>query len=207
MNQAAPTKTRKPLFRRWMLCNIVGFILSFVLMIPLEFVADTNRYVWLLGLICGVALSPLQAIALKPTFPKLKYWQWIAANIVGMYAAITLNLWLQIQLAHYYNPLLELARYGAVIGLCVGAPQLIILGLHTKKAFSWWLANILAWAIAVPISSLIAFLLFLEPLDDLSTTISAVTMAIAAISIGLLMGSIYAAITSFSLVAIARSSQ
>lgn len=207
MNQAAPTKIRKPLFRRWMLCNIVGFMLSFVLMIPLEFVVDPNRYVWLLGLIFGVALSPWQAIALKGIFSKLKYWQWIAANIVGMYGAIALNIWLQIQLAHFYNPLLELLRYGVVIGLCVGAPQLLVLGLRAKKAFFWWVANVIGWAIAVPIGSLMAFLLFLEPLDDLNNPISAVTMAIAAISLGLLMGSIYAAITGFSLVAIARSSQ
>jgi len=207
MNQAAPEKLRKPLFLRWVLCNIAGFILSFVLMMPLEFVPNTNRYVWLIGLIFGVALSPFQAIALKDIFPKLKYWQWIAANIAGMYGAIALNIWLQIQLAHFYNPLLELLQYGVVIGLCVGAPQLLILGLRTKKAFSWWLANILGWAIAIPISSLATFIIFLEPLDDLNNPMSIFTMAIAAISMGSLMGSIYAAITGFSLMAIAPTPQ
>lgn len=209
MNQAESQKSSNQFFllRRWLFCNIVGFILSLALMIPMEFAADPNRYVWLLGLIFGVVLSPWQAIALKRLFPKLKYWQWIAANIVGMYGAIAINIWLQNQLAYVFNPLLELGRYGAVIGLCGGASQLFILGLRSKKACFWWLANILAWAIAVPISSLMAFLLFLEPLDDLTTTISVVTMAIAAISIGLLMGLIYTGITAFALVAIAPSSQ
>lgn len=209
MTQAAKKHSHKPLFQHWLFCNILGFSLSLTLMIPMEFVADTNRYVWLLGLIVGVALSPWQAIALKRIFPKLRYWQWIAANIAGMYAAIALNLWPQIQLAYFYfyNDLLELGQYGVVIGLCVGVPQLIVLGLRTKKALWWLIATILSGAIAVPIGSLVTFVFF-EPFDDvLPAKISVVTIAIAAISMGLLMGGIYSSITGVALVAITRSSQ
>ncbi|MGB2924078.1 MAG: hypothetical protein WBB82_02145 [Limnothrix sp.] len=174
-----------------------------VFSLGIELIADLGRYQWIAGLGSGLVLSFVQAIALKSTFLKLEYWQWLVANMLAAYLGIGLNVWLETQIADFDNPLLILMRYGAVMGSCLGTAQLITLKIWvTTKAFLLWLANVCGWAIALPLAALSAFLLILKPFADPTHEPSIGVVLLAAAVTGLILGTIYGTITGWILATI-----
>ena len=74
------------LYWQWVSLNALGFGIATTICLSIQVSEFNVEMLWLSGLIVGSITGICQAIALKKKLSKLRYWQWILANIVGGYA-------------------------------------------------------------------------------------------------------------------------
>lgn len=165
----------KKLLWLWVGANGLGFAIA----TPLSFLftLSTAPFATLsvAGFIVGAITGPLQALILKRQLPKLKTWQWVLANIIGSYVGSwsglfvfglayvlvqSINGWSSIFSVISWIPImLTFALYGAVIGIVVGAAQLVSLRQHTQKLRPWWVANFLGRTLGWVSASMLGLML------------------------------------------------
>ena len=151
------------LYWQWVGLNALGFGIATTICFSTR-VSEFNREIlWLSGLIVGSITGLCQAIALKKKIPKLRYWQWILANIIGGYAG-TLGALLLISAALDSNLQTSLHLvflvFGALVGVAISFTQTFMLMSRAHGVWIWGLVTIIARAIAWGCVSLLIPLLF-----------------------------------------------
>lgn len=148
-----PTSSHK-LLGLWLGVNVLGFAIA----TPLSFLTTlSHQYfeaLYLVGLIIGGVIGPLQAWVIQRQLPRLRIWQWTLANILGSYIGSWLGLFvvglltLIIQsMNNVFQPegivglVLGIGGYGLVIGMVLGVAQIFSLPSQAQNLRQWWMAN------------------------------------------------------------------
>ncbi|MEO0456895.1 MAG: hypothetical protein AAF152_09965 [Cyanobacteria bacterium P01_A01_bin.114] len=206
----SPTPSSKQLILLWVGMNTLGFAIA----TPLSLIRQLSALyffgpLFLAGLIVGAVVGPLQAVCLRQTFPKIKPWQWIAANILGSYVGSWLGLfanggllaigpalfnsWFRSGGALQFGPLIVFAVYGLVIGLFVGLGQVLVLRNHAQGLRQWWLANLLGRALGWFSGGALGWVL------SQYYELSGLSLLAWSILLGALGGGVYAGVTAKAL--------
>lgn len=156
------------LYWQWIGLNALGFGIATMICFSTQVSEFNEEMLWSSGLIVGSITGICQAIALKNKLPKLRYWQWISANILGGYAGIFGGLWwifyLQLDFLSQASGYLIFSVFGACVGLGISVVQMLLLLFHTRKSsiLVWGMTNIVARAIAWGLASILIGQLFPE---------------------------------------------
>ncbi|ESA33747.1 hypothetical protein N836_20195 [Leptolyngbya sp. Heron Island J] len=165
----------KKLLWLWVGANGLGFAIATPLSFLLSLSPSPFAALSVAGFIVGAITGPLQALVLKRQLPRLKIWQWILANIIGsylgswiglfvfglVYALVqSINGWSSVfNVVSWLPMMLTFALYGAVIGIVVGAAQLVSLRQHAQKLRPWWVANLLGRTLGWVSASILGLML------------------------------------------------
>ena len=196
----------KKLLWLWVGANGLGFAIATPLSFLLTLSTATFEALSIAGFIVGAITGPLQALVLKRQLPRLKTWQWVLANIIGSYVGSwiglfvfglvyalvqSINGWSSIFNVTPWLPImLTFALYGAVIGIVVGAAQLVSLRQYVQKLRPWWVANFLGRTLGWVSASILGLMLS-------ETFGSATTFLVTwGILLGAMGGTVYAVITA-----------
>ncbi|OKH17270.1 hypothetical protein [[Limnothrix rosea] IAM M-220] len=186
------------LYWQWVGLNALGFGIATTICFSTKISEFNIEMLWLSGLVVGSITGICQAIALKQKIPKLRYWQWILANIVGGYAG-TLGALLLISATLDSNlqasPYVIFLAFGALIGIAISFTQTFMLMRRARGVWTWGLITIIARAIAWSSVSLFIPLLFPEGIE-LTESILPVQVSLVGGTFG---GMIYGVITGFGL--------
>ncbi|AFY39291.1 hypothetical protein Lepto7376_3051 [[Leptolyngbya] sp. PCC 7376] len=186
------------LFRQWVGFNALGFGIATTICLSAK-ISDFNiEMLWLSGLIVGSITGICQAITLKNKLPKLRYWQWILANILGGYAGIWGALFVMFNYLEFLNPAsaeIICLIFGSFVGLGISLAQSFVLFFHAQDLRLWGFVNIAGRAIAWSLSSFIITGLFTESLSS-SDTILPVHLSLIT---GVIGGTIFGLVTSIAL--------
>lgn len=204
LNQGLSWKVvwRSPLFWQWIGLNVVGFGLATTLCFSIR-ISDFNlEMLFLSGLVVGSITGALQPIVLRQRLPRLRYWQWIAANIVGGYIGVfgggTLAARLAALLGITFTGMSvaygSCLVFGACVGLALSVTQGVVLGLVGRGIVIWSVGNIAGRAIAWMVGSAIA----LSVLQNVSTTVNFLPVGISLLA-GMVGGGIYGVATGLAL--------
>ena len=124
------------LYWQWVSLNALGFGIATTICLSAQVSEFNIEMLWLSGLIVGSITGICQAIALKKQLPKLRYWQWILANILGGYAGIIGGFWV---IFTFLESSGEIAThigfwlFGGLVGLGISIAQILMLLFHTHK--------------------------------------------------------------------------
>ncbi len=159
--------TTPKLYWQWVRLNALGFGIATTICLSAQVSEFNIEMLWLSGLIVGSITGICQAIALKKKIPKLRYWQWILANIVGGYVGIIGGFWIIfnfLESSLQVSPYLGLSLFGGLVGLGISLAQMFMLLFHTHKRsiLLWGFTNTVARAIAWGCSSFMLRQLFPE---------------------------------------------
>ena len=188
---------RSPIFGRWLGCNTAAFAVASVLCFSVKFSMYNIEMLFLSGLIVGSITGWAQAYVLKRQIPKMRYWQWILANIIGGYIGIWFAAFSVVSLAAGGNVIVGLLLYGAILGFIVGIAEAIALRVHSTGALRWITVNLLGRALGWGISGFVVQSLFgASVVGDQSSTLLPIPASFVG---GILGGLIYALVTSLAL--------
>ena len=185
------------LYWQWVGLNALGFGIATTICFSAQVSEFNIEMLWLSGLIVGSITGICQAIALKKKVPKLRYWQWILANILGGYAGIWGSLYLIFNVLDFLNqhsPYLLFTAFGGCVGICISLAQMLMLRFHARGVRFWGIVNMLGRAIAWGMSSLIIGLTFG---DSLATTDIMLPIHASLIG-GVLGGAIFGIVTGLA---------
>ncbi|NJN74497.1 MAG: hypothetical protein HC799_17740 [Limnothrix sp. RL_2_0] len=188
---------RSPILWPWLGCNLAAFTLATMLCFSVKFSMYNIEMLFLSGLIVGSITGWAQAYVLKQQIPKIRYWQWILANIIGGYIGIWLGTFGVVSIAMVGNIMAGLLLYGAILGLIVGLAEAIALRVHSTGALRWITVNILGRALGWGISGFIVQSLFETSFwNNSSSTLLPIPASFLG---GILGGLIYSLVTSLAL--------
>ncbi|MGB2924077.1 MAG: hypothetical protein WBB82_02140 [Limnothrix sp.] len=194
-----------PVFWRWLGFNVLGFSVATVLCFSLRFSEQNIEMLFLSGLIIGVVTGLAQVKALKYKFPKIRYWQWLLANIVGGYAGIWLAIFATTSFGIFtVSFVIGFLLWGAIIGGCVGLAETVVLSRHSTGSLVWIPASLIGRAIAWLGGYFVLVSLFSQELSTLSSTILPVKFSLIA---GISGSILYGVITGLALRQIHATSQ
>lgn len=188
---------RSPIFGRWLGCNVAAFTLASMFCFSVRFSVYNIEMLFLSGLIVGSITGWAQAYVLKQQIPKMRYWQWILANIIGGYIGIWSATFSVVSIAMVGNIVVGLLLYGAILGFIVGIAEAIALRIHSTGALRWITVNLLGRALGWGISGFMVQSLFEASFfSDASSTLLPFPASFIG---GILGGLIYSLVTSLAL--------
>lgn len=206
---------RMTYMRRWVLTNVLGFILSIY---AIRFVGPRGNGLSSTGLAFGLILGGMQASALRQRLPQLKVWHWIVATGLGIYVgaalsalanllqAITSQSLLVIALRFFLPSvdsmpsalmwIIVLVGHGISIGISVGIAQVLVLRQHTSDWRLWWLMGVFGYALGGAIASY-GIWFGAELVSDIFG--DSMVLVIRGVCFGAVSGVIYGSITAIAL--------
>jgi len=188
---------RSPILWPWLGCNVAAFTVASILCFSVKISLYNIEMLFLSGLIVGSLTGWAQAYVLKQQIPKMRYWQWILANIIGGYIGIWSATFSVVSIAMVRNIVAGLFLYGAILGLIVGLAEAIALRVHSTGALRWITVNILGRSLGWGISGFIVQFLFEAGFfSDASSTLLPFPPSFIG---GILGGLIYSLVTSLAL--------
>jgi hypothetical protein len=190
------------LFWQWVGLNVLGLGIATTLCFSIK-VSDFNiEILFLSGLIVGSITGALQPIVLQKRLPRLRYWQWIAANILGGYMGIFGGGTIAAQVASMLSgslapssvSYLSCLVFGACMGLALSITQLVVLLFVGRGILVWSFCNVLGRAIAWVVGAAIALTL----MEHFSAPVLFMPAWVSLLA-GLVGGGIYGGVTGLAL--------
>ena len=145
------SKASPPTVWFWLVVNTLGFAIAIALLVLLGF-QFSGRELFLAGLVISAIVGPLQAIVLRQKILRLRIWQWVLVSILGSYLGVFLGLVATFLLSTFGLLILVLIPFaeilvgtllGAIVGVCVGLGQVLVLARQVRGLRWWWVANVL----------------------------------------------------------------
>jgi hypothetical protein len=158
----------------WILATLAGYALGILVMLPWAInAAYATQSVWLTGLISGAVVGGTVGIAQWLVLRRdtgIDLW-WVVASIVGGMFGMALGMSVSeivtlpsvvpatreaARQTLAWNPVMQAAISGALLGLTLGAAQWLVLQRWLRFAGWWVVVNSVAWMLALGVGAALA---------------------------------------------------